>query len=87
MINNKVRVLKGRVISDRMQKSRVIAVDRLIKHVMYKKFIKRTTKLHVHDATNASKIGDFVEIQECRPISKTKSWKLVSIIEKSNNFL
>lgn len=83
----KVRVLRGRVISDKMQKSRVVAVDRLIKHAIYKKFIKRTTKLHVHDAINISTVGDIIEIQECRPISKTKSWKLISIIEKSNHFM
>lgn len=83
----KIRLLRGRVISDKMQKSIVVAVDRLIKHKVYKKFIKRTTKLHVHDAINISKVGDIVEIQECRPISKTKSWKLISIIEKSDHFM
>lgn len=81
---NKVRTLKGQVISDKMQKSIVVLVDRLVKHKLYGKFIKRTTKLHVHDCDNSSVVGDIVEIQECRPISKTKSWRLINIIKKSN---
>lgn len=79
----KIHTLKGRVISDKMQKSRVVAVDRLVKHVVYKKFIKRTTKLHVHDFNSISKTGDLVEIKECRPVSKTKSWVLHTVIKKS----
>lgn len=77
-----MNILKGRVISDKMQKTRVVSVDRLIKHTMYKKFIKRTIKLHVHDSDNDSKVGDIVEIRECRPISKTKSWILTAVIKK-----
>lgn len=74
------RTLKGRVLSNKMEKSIVVAIERLIKHPIYGKFIKRTTKLHVHDEHNNSKIGDTVIIKECRPISKTKSWILVCII-------
>ncbi|CAL4325257.1 30S ribosomal protein S17 [Buchnera aphidicola (Eriosoma lanigerum)] len=77
------RLLNGCVISDKMQKSIVVAIERLVKHNLYGKFIKRTTKLHVHDEKNECKEGDIVEICECRPISKTKSWKLVRIVEKS----
>lgn len=83
-MSGKVRILKGRVIKNKMQKSIVVTVDRLIKHKMYKKFIKRTTKLHVHNIDNEAIVGDLVEIQECRPISKTKSWILTSVIKKSS---
>lgn len=82
---NKVHSLVGYVVSDRMHKSRVVAVDRLIKHAIYKKFIKRTTRLHVHDSDNNSRIGDLVEVRECRPVSKTKSWILTAIIKKANS--
>ncbi|BAP58366.1 30S ribosomal protein S17 [Candidatus Tachikawaea gelatinosa] len=79
----KTRILKGTVIKNYMEKSATVAIQRLVKHSMYGKFIKRTTKLHIHDEKNECKIGDIVEICECRPISKTKNWKLVKIAEKS----
>lgn len=82
-MSNQIRTLQGRVISDKMEKSIVVAIERFVKHPIYGKFIKRTTKLHVHDEKNNSNIGDIVEISECRPISKTKSWTLVCVIEKS----
>jgi small subunit ribosomal protein S17 len=78
-----IRTLKGRVISNKMQKSAVVAIERFIKHVIYGKFIKRTTKLHIHDEKNECTVGDLIEIRESRPISKTKSWVLVRIIEKN----
>lgn len=80
---NKIRILKGYVVSNKMEKSIVVSINRLFKHPMYGKFIKRTTKLHVHDPRNDSNIGDIVEVKECRPISKTKSWILTAIIKKS----
>lgn len=79
----KIRTLQGRVISDKMQKSAVVAIERFVKHIIYGKFIKRTTKLHIHDEKNECAIGDLIEIRESRPISKTKSWVLVRIIEKT----
>jgi len=79
----KIRTLQGRVISNKMQKSAVVAIERFVKHVIYGKFIKRTTKLHIHDEKNECTIGDLIEIRESRPISKTKSWVLVRIIEKT----
>jgi small subunit ribosomal protein S17 len=82
MIEKKHQI-QGYVISDKMQKSAVVTVERFIKHPIYKKFIKRTTKLHIHDEKNECSIGDKVEISECRPISKKKSWTLVRIITKS----
>ncbi|WP_343187713.1 30S ribosomal protein S17 [Buchnera aphidicola (Periphyllus koelreuteriae)] len=78
----KSKFLQGYVISDKMQKSVIVLVERFIKHPIYKKFIKRRTKFHVHDEFNQCSIGDKVFIKECRPISKTKSWTLVNIIKK-----
>ncbi|MCJ7462233.1 MAG: 30S ribosomal protein S17 [Candidatus Baumannia cicadellinicola] len=66
-----------------MDKSIVVAIERIIKHPIYGKYIKRTTKIHAHDENNACNIGDLIEIKECRPISKTKSWILIRIIEKA----
>ncbi|URJ23049.1 30S ribosomal protein S17 [Blochmannia endosymbiont of Camponotus sp. C-003] len=83
-MSNRIRILLGRVYNKKMNKSVVVSIERLIKHSTYEKFIKRTTKLHVHDPNNESNMGDLVEIQECRPISKTKSWVLTSVIKKSN---
>lgn len=83
MTQKNVRTLQGRVTSDKMDKSIVVAIDRFVKHPVYGKFIRRTTKLHVHDEHNESGIGDIVEIRECRPISKTKSWTLVSVVTKA----
>lgn len=79
----KIRTLQGRVISNKMQKSAVVTIERFVKHVIYGKFIKRTTKLHIHDEKNECSIGDLIEIRESRPISKTKSWVLVRIVEKT----
>ncbi|QIQ20333.1 30S ribosomal protein S17 [Zophobihabitans entericus] len=78
-----VRTQQGRVISDKMDKSIVVAIERRVKHPLYGKFLTRTTKLHVHDENNECGIGDTVEIKECRPLSKTKSWTLVRVIEKA----
>ncbi|WP_348666371.1 30S ribosomal protein S17 [Arsenophonus symbiont of Ornithomya chloropus] len=82
-MSDKIRILQGVVISNKMQKSIVVAIKRMVKHPLYGKFIRRTTKLHVHDEDNECKIGDLVEIRESRPISKTKSWKLIRIVEKN----
>ena len=71
------RTLTGTVTSDKMNKTIVVAVARYLKHALYGKAMKRTTKLHVHDDKNECKIGDIVVIQETRPISKTKAWMLV----------
>ncbi|QJC38605.1 30S ribosomal protein S17 [Enterobacteriaceae endosymbiont of Donacia fulgens] len=82
-MQKKIKILKGKVISNKMQKSIIVSINRLIKHPIYGKYVNRTTKLHVHDEKNICNIGDFVEIKECRPLSKTKSWILVNIIKKS----
>ena len=77
----KMRTLQGKVISDKMNKSVTVLLERQVKHPLYKKYILRSTKLHVHDENNECSIGDKIAIRECRPISKTKSWSLVEIIE------
>ncbi|MGP1930655.1 MAG: 30S ribosomal protein S17 [Arsenophonus sp. ET-YP4-MAG3] len=81
-MSDKIRTLQGRVTSDKMDKSIVVVIERIVKHPLYGKFIRRTTKLHVHDKNNECSIGNLVEIREIRPLSKIKSWILVRIIEK-----
>lgn len=78
------RTLQGKVISDKMDKSITVLIERQVKHPLYGKFIKRSTKIHAHDESNECKAGDVVRIVECRPISKTKSFKLVEIVERAN---
>lgn len=71
----------GVVVSDKMEKTVVVKVDRLVKHSVYSKYIKRSVKYKVHDEHNSSKVGDRVQIIECRPLSKDKRWSLKQIIE------
>ena len=77
-----VRTLAGRVVSDKMEKSAVVLVERRVRHPLYGKYIRRSNKLHIHDENNECKVGDTVTIQECRPISRTKSWILVEVVER-----
>ncbi len=84
-MNEKVlRIQTGSVVSDKMNKSAVVLIERKVKHPIYGKFMKKSTKLHIHDENNECTVGDTVQISECRPISKTKSWKLVKVVEKAN---
>ena len=78
-----IRTITGRVVSNKMDKTITILVERLVKHPLYGKFIKRSTKLHAHDEANECHEGDLVTITECRPISKSKFYKLVKIVERS----
>lgn len=78
------RTVQGVVTSVAGDKSATIMIERKIKHPIYGKFIKRSTKLHVHDETNECNKGDTILVEECRPMSKTKSWKLVKIVEKAS---
>jgi len=78
-----VRTLMGRVISNKMDKTVTVLIERRVKHPLYGKYIKRSTKLHVHDAENICQEGDLVEIEQCRPIAKTKSWRLCKVLEKN----
>ena len=73
----------GKVVSDKMDKTVVVAVEDHVKHPLYKKIVKRTYKLKAHDEQNECKIGDTVKVMETRPLSKDKRWRLVSIIEKA----
>ena len=82
-MTDKIRTLQGRVISDKMDKSITVAIERKVKHPIYGKIIKRTTKLHVHDENNECKAGDLVEIRECRPLSKTTNWVATRLVQKA----
>ena len=83
--NNKLqRTEVGRVLSNKMQQSATVVVERRVKHPMYGKYVRRSKKYHVHDADNALNIGDLVQIKECRPISKTKSWTLDKVLETAS---
>ena len=75
------RILQGVVVSDKMDKSVTVNVERRTQHPLYKKFIRRSKKYVAHDETNACKEGDIVQIQECRPISKRKSWEVIASAE------
>lgn len=77
------RTLTGVVASDKMDKSITVKIERRVKHPIYGKFITRSTKLHVHDEKNECGIGDTVVIEQCRPMSKTKAWRLVKVLEKA----
>lgn len=77
------RTVVGRVVSNKMDKTVSVAIERLIKHPVYGKYIRRTSKVLAHDAANECREGDRVAISECRPISKNKSWSVVNIIERS----
>jgi small subunit ribosomal protein S17 len=82
--DKKLRTVTGRVVSNKMDKTIAVEVERLVKHPRYGKFIRRTTKLLAHDEANESREGDVVAIAECRPISRRKSWKLVSVVERAS---
>jgi small subunit ribosomal protein S17 len=77
------KVRTGKVVSDKMDKTIVVAVEDHVKHPLYKKIVKRTYKLHAHDENNECKVGDTVKVMETRPLSKTKRWRLVEIMEKA----
>ena len=83
MTEQTIRTVQGRVVSNKMDKTITIAVERKVKHPIYGKFIKRTTKLHAHDETNQCNEGDVVTVRECRPLSKSKTWMLVDIVSKA----
>ena len=76
-----LKTKSGVVTSDKMDQTVTVLIERKIKHPLYKKYIKKSTKIHAHDPENKCQQGDLVKIAECRPISKTKSWKVVEIVE------
>ena len=77
------RTIEGRVVSNKMDKTVTVLVERQVKHALYGKYIKRSTKLHAHDADNACRMGDMVRVAECAPLSKTKNWRVVEIITRA----
>jgi len=77
------RTIEGRVVSNKMDKTVTILVERQVKHALYGKYIKRSTKLHAHDADNSCKEGDVVRVTEIAPMSKTKNWRVVEIITRT----
>ena len=83
MAEQKIRTVQGRVSSNKMDKTITVSIERFVKHPIYGKFIRRSTKVHVHDENNVCNIGDTVTIRECRPISKNKTWTLVDVVEKA----
>ncbi len=78
-----VRKITGKVVSDKMDKTITVLVERRVKHPVYGKYITRTTKLHAHDENNECKMGDIVAISESRPYSKTKTWMLQEVVERA----
>lgn len=77
------RSVTGRVVSDKMHKTITVQIERRLQHPVYGKYLTRRTKLHAHDENNDCKAGDLVMIEQCRPLSKTKTWRLVKIIERA----
>jgi len=77
------RILTGKVVSNSRDKTIAVLVERKVRHPIYKKYIKRTTKVHAHDEKNECGLGDVVRVSESKPFSKTKNWALVEVVEKS----
>ena len=78
------RTLQGRVISDKMDKSITVQIERRVKHPIYGKFIRRSTKVHAHDENNECRMGDVVVVEQCRPLSKLKKWRFIKLVERQN---
>ncbi len=83
-VRGRRKVRTGTVVSDKMQKSILVAIERKVVHPIYKKYVKRTTKLMAHDEKQEAKIGDLVKIMETRPLSKRKRWRLIEILKKAD---
>jgi small subunit ribosomal protein S17 len=77
------RTLQGRVVSNKMDKTITVLVERQVQHPIYGKFIRRSTKVHAHDENNECQAGDTVIVEQCRPLSKTKTWRLVKVVERA----
>lgn len=78
------RTLQGRVVSDKMEKTITVLVERRVKHPLYGKFVRKSTKVHAHDDGNECSVGDLVVVEQCRPLAKYKSWRLVKVLEKAS---
>ena len=79
----KLHTVEGRVVSNKMDKTITVLVERQVKHALYGKYIRRSTKLHAHDADNSCNEGDIVRVAECAPMSKTKNWRVVTIVTRA----
>ena len=79
----KLHTVDGRVVSNKMNKTVTVLVERQVKHALYGKYIKRSTKLHAHDEDNSCNEGDVVRVTECRPLSKTKNWRVVEVVARA----
>ena len=77
------RTLVGQVVGDKMDKTITVLVERQVKHPLYEKYVRRSTKLHAHDEANECRAGDTVSIEQCRPLSKRKSWRLHKVLERA----
>ncbi|HRD73370.1 MAG TPA: 30S ribosomal protein S17 [Aquimonas sp.] len=82
-MNPNGRTVEGRVVSNKMDKTVTVLVERQVKHALYGKYLKRSTKLHAHDEANACNEGDLVRVVECRPMSKTKTWRVVEVLTRA----
>jgi small subunit ribosomal protein S17 len=78
-----IKTVEGRVVSNKMDKTVTVLVERQVKHALYGKYIRRSTKLHAHDEDNSCNEGDVVRVSECRPMSKTKNWRVVEVVTRS----
>jgi small subunit ribosomal protein S17 len=78
-----LRTVEGRVVSNKMNKTVTVLVERQVKHALYGKYLRRSTKLHAHDESNTCNEGDLVRVAECRPLSKTKNWQVVEVITRA----
>jgi small subunit ribosomal protein S17 len=78
------RTMQGRVVSDKMDKGITVMIERRVKHPLYGKFVRKSTKVHAHDENNECQIGDVVVVEQCRPLSKTKTWRFVKLIERAS---
>ena len=79
----KLRTVEGRVVSNKMDKTVTVLIERQVQHALYGKYIRRSTKLHAHDADNTCNEGDVVRVAECAPMSKTKNWRVVEVITRA----
>jgi small subunit ribosomal protein S17 len=76
------RTLQGRVVSDKMDKGITVVIERRVKHPLYGKYVSKSTKVHAHDENNECQTGDLVVVEQCRPLSKTKKWRFIKLIER-----
>ncbi len=76
------RILQGRVVSDKMDKTVTVLIERRVKHPIYGKFVRRSTKVHAHDENNECQMGDVVIVEQCRPLSKSKKWRFIKLVER-----